>query len=284
MNPQGDNRWACGRCKACRINRKRNWTSRLLLEYAASSFSFYVTLTFRLVEVTDEGVPTLNPLHLREFFRDLRKRLGDIKVRYFACGEYGGKTSRPHYHLLLFFSDYSIESYCRAYLAIPLTWRAGYVNFGNVCTETIGYVVGYLNKGRYFKKYFSDGRYSEFPRFSQGLGKAALPYFLDTAIDEFPREFILFGRAWPVPRYFREKAKALGYEVNKTKSEKKFLELLSVQPHPRSIEDIKAREKVIARSRAAIYEERQEIENRRARSTALLKRGLTERGRKNETF
>lgn len=36
----------------------------------------------------------------------LRKYLEPVKVRFFACGEYGDNTYRPHYHLILFGCDF----------------------------------------------------------------------------------------------------------------------------------------------------------------------------------
>ena len=49
-------------------------------------------------------VPTLSKDDLQKFFKRLRKNYGK-KVRYFACGEYGPKHYRPHYHLLFFFDS-----------------------------------------------------------------------------------------------------------------------------------------------------------------------------------
>ena len=34
--------------------------------------------------------------------KKLRGRLSPKRVRYFHCGEYGEKFSRPHYHVCLF--------------------------------------------------------------------------------------------------------------------------------------------------------------------------------------
>lgn len=44
--------------------------------------------------------------HLQKFFKRLRKKFGE-GIRYFACGEYGSKNGRPHYHALLFNFDFT---------------------------------------------------------------------------------------------------------------------------------------------------------------------------------
>lgn len=49
-------------------------------------------------------IPMLSKSDLQKFLKRLRKAYGK-KVRYFACGEYGPKTFRPHYHLLFFFDS-----------------------------------------------------------------------------------------------------------------------------------------------------------------------------------
>ncbi len=49
-------------------------------------------------------IPTLSKSDLQLFFKRLRKNYGK-EVRYFACGEYGPKHYRPHYHLLFYFNS-----------------------------------------------------------------------------------------------------------------------------------------------------------------------------------
>lgn len=41
--------------------------------------------------------------HVQRFFKRLRK--DGLSFRYFGVGEYGGKTARPHYHIIFFFND-----------------------------------------------------------------------------------------------------------------------------------------------------------------------------------
>lgn len=61
----------------------------------------FLTLTY-----SDEMLPpggTLEPKHLQSFFKKLRQQIGEsARLRFFAVGEYGSRTFRPHYHAALF--------------------------------------------------------------------------------------------------------------------------------------------------------------------------------------
>lgn len=101
----------CGQCIGCRLDRSRDWANRCMLELQYHRSAYFVTLTYN-----DEHVPrsyysdpetgeafeslTLVPRDLQLFFKRLRKKVG--KIRYFACGEYGDQTMRPHYHAIIF--------------------------------------------------------------------------------------------------------------------------------------------------------------------------------------
>ena len=90
----------CGDCPSCRANRRRVWTHRMMLETMCHEYSCWVTLMF-----DDEHLPedrSLSPEVLRLWLDRLRKRLKPARFRYFACGEYGERELRPHYHVALF--------------------------------------------------------------------------------------------------------------------------------------------------------------------------------------
>jgi hypothetical protein len=77
----------------CRINRKRTWAARIELEASAYRESCFVTLTYAPEHVPADG--SLSPVHWRQFTKG-------IGYRYFGCGEYGDRSDRPHYHLVIF--------------------------------------------------------------------------------------------------------------------------------------------------------------------------------------
>lgn len=104
----------CGHCLECRLEYSRMWADRCMLEAQDHKDNCFVTLTYDdphlpLVDgvVPDTGevtkFKTLCKRDLQLFIKRLRKRLPeDVKIRYFACGEYGEQTLRPHYHLIIF--------------------------------------------------------------------------------------------------------------------------------------------------------------------------------------
>lgn len=104
----------CGRCEGCRVDKSREWANRLLLEkeYYPDDQCWFVTLTYDEDHVprsaygdpeTGEAQPsmTLSKRDLQLFMKRLRKN-ANVPIRFFACGEYGPQTMRPHYHVILF--------------------------------------------------------------------------------------------------------------------------------------------------------------------------------------
>lgn len=94
----------CGRCPACRRRKQNEWAFRCMEEAKDSRLTCFITLTYDDDHLPFSGLgeATLVKHHLQKYFKDLRYWLGDI--RYYACGEYGDKFGRPHYHALLFYN------------------------------------------------------------------------------------------------------------------------------------------------------------------------------------
>lgn len=103
----------CGQCMNCLINRRRQWTARILLEGIACEAQgrqvSWCTLTYRdeALPVCARGdlgdvVPTLRPRDYQLAFKRLRKRDALGPFRFALVGEYGDRFGRPHYHAMLF--------------------------------------------------------------------------------------------------------------------------------------------------------------------------------------
>lgn len=101
----------CGQCYDCRLDYSRMWADRCLLEMKNHEQSWFVTLTYNdehlRYMVDDDGVisdfPTLVKRDFQLFMKRLRKNYKyNNKIRYFAAGEYGDKSLRPHYHAIIF--------------------------------------------------------------------------------------------------------------------------------------------------------------------------------------
>ena len=115
----------CGRCINCQMQKRKDMSVRLAHEASQHENCCFLTLTYN-----DDNVPTtdwnaigcprkqfdnglgslpsltLFPRDVQLFMKRLRRRLeyhyGVKGIRYFAVGEYGGRTHRPHYHVLIF--------------------------------------------------------------------------------------------------------------------------------------------------------------------------------------
>lgn len=126
----------CGNCVKCAIRRQQSWTLRCLLEQRVSGSASFVTLTYR-----DDTVPDLlDARHMQLFFKRLR-RSTSASVRYFYCGEYGGKTGRPHWHAIV----YGLPLLRRGLSQWP-QWPHGHVHVGEVTRQSVSYVVRYTLK------------------------------------------------------------------------------------------------------------------------------------------
>lgn len=93
------NDYNCRKCLPCQITRRQEWTGRALLEMKSVAYTYYLTLTYNDLHLPSRQ--SLSRADLRNFLKRLRKNTGG-KFRYLACGEYGEKFGRPHYHLLVF--------------------------------------------------------------------------------------------------------------------------------------------------------------------------------------
>lgn len=104
----------CGKCLGCRLAYSRRWAVRSYHE-AKMHDNFknnaFVTLTFNDDMLYKRTNPkSVNKLEFSQFIKRLRERIrvkyGHSDVRFFACGEYGSKRGRPHYHMILYNFDF----------------------------------------------------------------------------------------------------------------------------------------------------------------------------------
>ena len=139
----------CGKCVACRHNRARDWSFRCLAELqAVSKPSWFLTITYD--DPHNPGVLSKRDLQL--FNKRLRKEFGSF--RFFACGEYGDKGHRPHYHGIYFGLDvpdlvrYAGKGERTLFVSpsVSSLWGKGFVVLGSVTPESVAYVAGYVSK------------------------------------------------------------------------------------------------------------------------------------------
>lgn len=87
----------CGQCYMCKKEKARKWSFRCLYEAMEHEENYFLTLTYDDEHLPKDGM--LKKKDLQDFFKRLRHY---SQFRYFACGEYGEKGGRPHYHVLAF--------------------------------------------------------------------------------------------------------------------------------------------------------------------------------------
>lgn len=192
----------CGSCPMCRKERAREWKLRLVHESQYHELFQFVTLTYDDDHLSSSSLVKSD---LQKFFKRLRKITGR-SFKYFACGEYGPKTWRPHFHFIIF-DFFSNDVYERC-------WSLGFVKVGNKCSdEAISYVAGYVDKKVMdkAKNYTSRGLTPPFLLCSQGLG---LQWAIDNEKMLRQKGYVTYnGYPCPIPRYYRKK---LGISVDWT--------------------------------------------------------------------
>lgn len=131
----------CGKCGACRQNRRADWTFRLKIEQAHAISSFFIGLSYSEENVRwADNIQTLHKPDLQNFIKSIRKensKYSDIQIRYYAIGEYGTQTQRPHYHILLFNAD------PRTIDKLLKIWKFGIIDLGTVEDASIHYCTKY---------------------------------------------------------------------------------------------------------------------------------------------
>jgi hypothetical protein len=143
----------CGKCTGCRLERSRQWAVRCMHEASLHDQNCFMTLTY-----SDEHLPVDYSVHQRDFqlfIKKLRKHCEPNKIRFFACGEYGDQSLRPHYHALIFGHDFNDKSLYettkrgdRLYLSKSLQqlWPFGLAPLGSLTYQSAAYTARYAMK------------------------------------------------------------------------------------------------------------------------------------------
>lgn len=208
----------CGGCDACLGYRRKVWAARICLEAQLHPASSFATLTYA------EDPWTLRKKDFQDFMKRFRWRLGDAKVRYFACGEYGDVSMRPHYHAMFFGVDAA-----RGEQFVSESWQHGFIQVREFTIQRAMYLAGYV-----LKKMTRDdderleGREPEFRLCSlrPGIGRGAADVLASFYKSRVGQEELaakgdvesavrMDGQFWPLGRYVKGKIReAVGFEVN----------------------------------------------------------------------
>lgn len=190
-------------------------------------FNAFITLTY-----DDEHLPddySVNVRTFQLFMKRLRKALPH-QIRYFACGEYGDTTLRPHYHALIFNHHFSDQKFFKnspthtqyknkIYTSQTLNkiWSQGECFIGNVSYQSAAYVARYTLKKlggdaatvHYSRVHPLTGRQVQVePEFCVGSRRPGIAssWFDQFKSDIYPSDFLIVdAKKHPVPRYYLNK-------------------------------------------------------------------------------
>jgi len=187
----------CGRCAFCLATRRSDWSTRL--EYEAKKWltKKFVTLTYADAHLYwRNGNSQLKKSHLQEWFKKLRK--AGYRLRYYAVGEYGSRTFRPHYHVLLF-GDIP-DSILRN------KWDKGDIHIGQVTQASISYCLKYVVNSK--SRAMRNNRERPFSVMSRkpGLGANYLsPAMIKWHKSDRKNYVLMDGQKRHLPRYYKLK-------------------------------------------------------------------------------
>lgn len=144
---------ACGQCRGCRRERSRQWAVRCMHEASQHEENCFITLTYADDKLPEDG--GLRKDHFQDFMKRLRARIAPRRIRFFMCGEYGERFSRPHYHACIFGFDFPDKVSCsregsqyQLYRSplLESVWNCGYSLIGDLSFESAAYVARYVMK------------------------------------------------------------------------------------------------------------------------------------------
>lgn len=228
----------CGHCAGCKLTSRSSWANRMEMELPYHENAWFLTLTY-----DDEHVPwsynnglginkwtgeveienlTLNYDDLEGFWKRLRRYIqyhkkGNKKIVYYAAGEYGGTTHRPHYHAIVYdlpIKKDELKEYKRKKGAvyyncewINKVWGLGFVVLSPATWNSMSYTAGYTTKkiyGKEGKEFYKElGILPEDNRMSLKPGIGA-QYYYDHAEEIYSKDQIQLknGKICKPPRYF----------------------------------------------------------------------------------
>lgn len=145
----------CGACLGCKTDRALDWAHRSHHEASRWEHNCFLTLTYDQEHCPDGLVPT----DLQAFIKRLRHHhrratpgclRSPGQLRYLACGEYGDRRGRPHYHLCLFncrFNDtHQVGKDLYESDLVTHLWPYGQHRIGELTAASANYVAQYTLK------------------------------------------------------------------------------------------------------------------------------------------
>lgn len=166
----------CGKCEACQMKKRQQWSFRLRNEMETSNSAYFITLTydddsltynFQNIDGKVVPVPIVVKKDVQLFLKRLRKHLDsyneakridnpnfeNVRLRYFLVSEYGPNTLRPHYHMLLFNFPNDLTNKIDEF--IDKSWGNGFISISPVTDARIMYLCSYCLDNSTLPKYLA---------------------------------------------------------------------------------------------------------------------------------
>ena len=254
----------CGHCLGCRLDHAAMWATRISLEAKNWEKCCFITLTYNNpnLPINNKGFATLQKKDLQDFLKRLRyyekgneswthplTGKEENPIRYFACGEYGPKLGRPHYHLAIFnwepkdlekykmnkHGDWSFKS-----KSLQKIWGKGFVVVEELNYNTASYIARYVQKKagiEPIKREYTGNLIPE-PKIDERNGQEFIHWKKEVKKQEFNKEpeFLTMSRGVGIGRMY--------WEENKEKIKRnkgiflKIKEKLHLKPIPKYFEKI----------------------------------------------
>lgn len=202
----------CGKCEYCQRQHSAMWVDRMLDELSlANGVGCFLTLTYNPEWLPNCEQAIKKPF--QKFMKRLRKALAPTKIRYYACGEYGGKNNRPHYHCVIFGwqpNDFLLINNKTGYGYSPFlerVWSYGFVQCVlDLNQDRLKYVTRYLDK--------LDDRYHKVRPWTTMSRRPGIGFGVISPQMLLTGSRFRDGREYPLPRYYIDKLEESGLSVD----------------------------------------------------------------------
>lgn len=207
----------CGKCLGCRTDRAKTWTIRATHEARLWEHNTFFHLTYDDTHLP----PELMPRDLQLFFKRLRQArarddtqslpsVRSSSIRYMACGEYGDKTLRPHYHVCAFNIGFADQQRYNSDLntsdTLTTIWGNGATKLAPFTPARAGYVASYLTKHGHRTYTDQDGVVLQQPFFRASNRPALGRAWLEKNYRDIQHGYVVDddGQKHSVPRYYQK--------------------------------------------------------------------------------
>lgn len=235
----------CGCCRECMNMVSAEWAYRLVKEAELyPNNSWFLTFTYDDDNIPDNGMLVKD--EISRFNKKLKVYLDrkglDSKFRFYAVGEYGSTTARPHYHGIYFGVDlpdlkfeYKTSNGDFIYSSEFLTncWAKGFVVIGKVSIASASYVARYCEKKKRLNKterldLIDKGIVPEFSVMSRrpGIGSAFKQELHERFVDGKNKEFIN-GSSYSIPIRWLKEFKELDKDLPHLEEYEKYADIKS---------------------------------------------------------